>query len=112
MSITIQTWQVQWVISMQQGWQTEEHQAKNDENRYEGGEVNVKERESTKAPFASPSHCLEDSTLTGSCRWLPTFHRNTLPMSSGRNDGGDTYLQILVTSYKTTWHHNPGDHNR
>jgi hypothetical protein len=28
-----------------------------------------------------------------SCRWLPTFRRNVLPLSSGLNDSFDTYLK-------------------
>jgi hypothetical protein len=45
-----------------------------------------------------------------SCGWLPAFWRNVMiPLHP--EDGGDNASKMLVTTYKTTWHHNPEDHN-
>jgi hypothetical protein len=70
-------WQVWWVFCMQKRLMDKKWmmQRRNESDRHETGDMNMKRRGSTKSPlFASPTHCLEETTLTGSLCSNSTEH--------------------------------------
>jgi hypothetical protein len=58
-----------------------------------------------------------DRDLLGSdavwtCRWVPTFRRNTMPQSSALKMEAVCSSETLVPTYKSTRRHNPENHNQ
>jgi hypothetical protein len=48
-------------------------------------------------------------TPCGIGRWVPTFRKNKLSPSSRLNMEAVCASETLVSTYKSTWRHNPGD---
>jgi hypothetical protein len=52
-----------------------------------------------------------DYGIVWSDRWIPTFQRNVLPVSSGKKMQAVDSFKMLVTTFQTTLCHKLDDHN-